>query len=267
MLLLDRVGIETPESEIASGASDKESQRASQDMKSCKIQIGSIQDVERSRLGSELIENIDVVNAGLGDSDKGWNASPQVQQGMDFDRAFLSLEGSPREKGQTQIDGRGVQGIDGVGQVHGEVLSCVQVSGNGNQDLGKVRVDAPVAMLVGIGQGASGDFAADAHMIEPSPQGAKTGLDVPKTLSVSELSKSHTQELVPARKGSNSIVARIAFYACSKFVPGKKIHQLGENGSALIHDKSSALWQKHVPEPVTENSNRFLPKSQATLCV
>ena len=105
------------------------------------------------------------------------------------------------------------------------------------------------------------------HMIEPSPQGAKTGLDVPKTLSVSKLSKSHTQELVPARKGSNSIVARIAFYACSEFVPGKKIHQLGENGSALIHNKSSALWQKHVPEPVTENSNRFLPKSQATLWV
>jgi len=66
---------------------------------------------------------------------------------------------------QLPVVSAGVQGINGVGQVHGEVLSCVQVSGNGNQDLGKVRVDAPVAMLVGIGQAAWGDFAADAAVL------------------------------------------------------------------------------------------------------
>ena len=50
----------------------------------------------------------------------GRNAAAQVQQGMQFDGAFLAAELRPGKQRQAQIDGGGVEGIDGLVQLHAE---------------------------------------------------------------------------------------------------------------------------------------------------
>src|SRR5256886_9283141 len=70
----------------------------------------------------------------------------------DWSSDVCSSDLSPGEKRQAQIDGRGVQGIHRLGQLHSERLVAVEVASGGNQNLSEIGVDPPVAVLVGVGQ-------------------------------------------------------------------------------------------------------------------
>jgi hypothetical protein len=69
---------------------------------------------------------------------------------VQFHGTLAATEFSPGEKRQTQIDGRGVEGIYGLGQFHSERFVVVEIAGRANQNLGEIGVDPPVAMLVGV---------------------------------------------------------------------------------------------------------------------
>src|SRR5664279_3738114 len=56
----------------------------------------------------------------------------------------------PWEHRQTQVYGRRVQRIDGVGQFQAQVLGGVESPGLCNQPLGKLSADAPVRVCVGV---------------------------------------------------------------------------------------------------------------------
>ena len=50
------------------------------------------------------------------------NIAAQIQGCMKFDGRFGLAEVGPRENRQTQVDGRGVEGIDGLVEFDAEVL-------------------------------------------------------------------------------------------------------------------------------------------------
>jgi len=154
---------------------------------------------------------------------------------MQFHRAFATAEFSPREKRQAQIDGRGVQGIHGLGQLHAERFVAVEVASGGNQDLCKIGVDSPVAMLVGVGQGVARNLAPEAHMIELGLLGTKTSFDIAETFAIGELSKGQTEELIPAGEIFDVAIALVAIDANLKLVGGEEVYELRKNGSALVH--------------------------------
>src|ERR1017187_6563877 len=85
---------------------------------------------------------------------------------MQLDRALAATELRPGEQGQTQIDGGGVEGINGLGQVHGERLVAVEVAGHTDEHLGEVAIDAPVAKFVGIGERGARNAIAEAQRSE-----------------------------------------------------------------------------------------------------
>src|SRR5271168_912057 len=58
----------------------------------------------------------------------------------------------PRKDRQTKVDGRRIERIDRVGEVEPQILVGVQPSRLDDQSLGQLRVNAPVARLIGIGQ-------------------------------------------------------------------------------------------------------------------
>jgi len=124
------------------------------------------------------------------------DAAAQVHQGMQLDRAFVFPESRPREERKAKIDRSGVEGIGRLLQSHAESVVGVKLPGHTDQHLGEIDVDAPVSLLVGFGQSASGDFATDTGMIEFGPHGTKTRLYVPKTLSIGELREGHAEKLV-----------------------------------------------------------------------
>jgi hypothetical protein len=59
--------------------------------------------------------------------------------------------------------------------------------------------------------------------------GTKTSLDISKTLSVGELSKSHTEVLIETTEVPYLVLASVALDAPSKSMKGKVIHHLGKH--------------------------------------
>ena len=76
-----------------------------------KVDISAIENVERSYLVVELIENVDVVNFASRDNDYGGKVASQVEQRVQFDSGLVTAKLGPREEREAQIDGGGVQCI------------------------------------------------------------------------------------------------------------------------------------------------------------
>ena len=74
---------------------------------------------------------------------------------MQFNGAFGVTEARPGKDGQAQVDGGGIEGVDGVFEFDAEVLVEIELPGGMDEGLGEVGVDAPVAGLVGVGQGVA----------------------------------------------------------------------------------------------------------------
>ena len=67
---------------------------------------------------------------------------------------------TPAEHRQAQVDGGGVEGVDGLLEVEAEVLVGVERAGPGDQAEGKLFADVPGAPLVGAGEGRQAGLAA-----------------------------------------------------------------------------------------------------------
>lgn len=75
------------------------------------------------------------------------------------------------------------------------------------------------------------------------------------------MSKGHAEELVPAGERFDFVIAVISFDAFLKFVFGKKVDQLRENGFSEIHMPSSGEKVQEYGILRIPNSNRKMPFS------
>ncbi len=187
-------------------------------MKAAEIQISPIDNVKRSWFEGHLIEDVDVVNLAVCDNDEGRYTSPEVQKGMQFHSGFVRSELGPWKKGETQIDGCRVQGIGGLIQFDSEGIVGVKATSLGNEDLGKIGIDSPIPDLVRMSQSIARNIPSKTHVIEFSLSRTETCLDVSEAFSIGQLSKGHTEKLVPTRKVFDLVMAIVPLNAFVKFV-------------------------------------------------
>ena len=145
---------------------------------------------------------------------------------MEFNGGFGVAEVRPGEHGQTQVDGGRVEGVDGVIEFQSQVVVDVQGSGETDEGVSEVGIEAPVALLVGVGEGIAGHAAAQSHVIEFVPVRTQADLDIAQALAVGELGKSQTEELVDAGKGLDVAVALITPDAAAEDMHGQMGHEL-----------------------------------------
>ena len=158
--------------------------------------------------------------------DKRRDAALQVQQGMEFDGGLGLAEVRPGEHGQAQVDGGGVEGVDGVIEFQSQVVPGIQGPGETDEGLGEVGIQAPVALLVGVGQGIAGDAAAQSHVIEFILVRPQADFDITQALAVGELGEGQTEELVEAGKGFDVPIALITPDTAAEAVHGQVGHEL-----------------------------------------
>jgi hypothetical protein len=137
---------------------------------------------------------------------------------MKFDSRLVFAEPGPGKTRQTEVDGRGVESVNGLTQIDAKIVVGIQGSGDFDQHLSKVGIDFPGPVLVRVGQRAFGDLASDPHVIKFGVLGAQAYFDIAETLPIGELSKGHTQKLIEAGKISDSMIALILLNAFSKFM-------------------------------------------------
>ncbi len=90
-------------------------------------------------------------------------------------------------------------------------------------------VDAPVAHLVGVGQGAARDPTANAEVIQLRYLRAQTGFDIAQALSERELGKGHAQILVETRETLDLVLAVVLGHATTECGQGQMLCDLCEN--------------------------------------
>lgn len=171
----------------------------------------------------------------VGNMDKRGDIAAQVEQRVQaYRRLGLSKRG-PRKQRQTQIDGRGVQCVGGVFELDAQIVIGVKPAGLGDQSLGEIGIDTPVALSVGVCQCVAGDAATNAHMIELVRLRPQARFDIAQAFSVGQLGERHDQELIEARKGFGLVGTVIAGDTTSKRRQRQVRHQLCEYQLAGMH--------------------------------
>ena len=150
--LVDRMRVEAPILQIGFGASDEKSLGLMQPVEPGEIDIPPIHHIEAARLEDHQVEDIHVVQLAIRDVDERRDVASQVEQGMQLDRRLFLAEARPRKQRLTQIDGSGVESVGGLLQIYPEPVLGIELAGHTDERVREILIDAPIAVLVGIGQ-------------------------------------------------------------------------------------------------------------------
>jgi len=152
---IDLMRIAALEPEIGPGSGHKEAACLVKPEEATEVDVATIHDVEGSGFGQQQVQNIHVVKFAVADVQERGDIAAQVQKRVQFDCCLGRTVGCPGKQRQAQVDGTGVQGIDGLFQIDAKRLVRIQTPSHANQSLRKVGIDTPVAHFVGIGQRAA----------------------------------------------------------------------------------------------------------------
>lgn len=83
-----------------------------------EVLLAPIDDAEGAGLELQHVQHGDVMEAAIADVHEGWDGATQVQQRVHLDRGLGGSERRPVEQAQAQVDGGGVQAVNGVVQFH-----------------------------------------------------------------------------------------------------------------------------------------------------
>ena len=119
-----------------------------------RVRLRQAVDGYRAGLDADAVQHVDVMRSCGSDVDNAGNGTAYVEQRVQLDAALPAMHGlRPREHGQAQIDRGRVERVDSLVEIEAEWFIGVQPSGDGDQRVGELRVDPPVACFIGVGQG------------------------------------------------------------------------------------------------------------------
>ena len=237
--VIHRKGTLPGEAQVVFGSRDKERSGACDQIQAFEIHVTAVHDVEGSRFEEEIVEPTNVVLAGIGDVNAGGNRTAQIDLGMHLDSRLGSAEVGPREECQGEVDSRGVQCIDRVGQFQAKIFSCVERSGFSHQNLGQVFPKSPVPLLVGVGKRRFGYRFAKTQMVKSLRLGVQTSGNIPQSLAPGQLGECHADELLAAAKMPDARFRIVAFHQTEKHLAIYQIQNLRKNEAAGIHGPKS----------------------------
>ena len=180
---IDRARIDTTKKGIAFGADDKEGARLRQAIKPHEIEKTAIHDGEAARLRRNHVKHVDFMHFAVRNMDERRDITAQVDLRVHLHGSLGGAEMRPWKELERQVDRGRVERVDRVGEFNTEVIVSIETTCLGNQGIGEVAINAPVALLVGVGKIAAGDMAANSKMIKFCILCAQTDFKVAQALT------------------------------------------------------------------------------------
>ncbi len=220
-----------------------------------EVEIAAIHHIEGTGLGNELIEDVDVVEFAIRDMQESRDIPAQIEQRVQLHRCLRRAKRRPRKERQAQIDGRGIERVDRVGQLHAERLVRIELAGHRNQPLGELGIDAPVAHGVGVGERIARDRRAQPHVVELLGLHPQAGLDVAQALAKGQLREDHDQQLLEAGEALDLVLAVVPSDAATKCGERQMRRQLCKDQLPSVHGNLGAQT-KYASDCRNRGSNR-----------
>ena len=206
-----------------------------------EIHVAAIHHIEGSRLEKQIVEPAHVVLAGGRDEDACGNRPSQVDLLVHLDPSLGLSEIRPREESQGQIDSRGIERVNRVGDVEPEILPGVEWPGFAHQGLGQVLPQPPVALFVRIGQSGPGYRFPEAKVVKSLGPCIQAIDDIPQPFPPRQLSKSHADELLATAEMSDARLRTVALHQAGKRLPVHQVEDLRKDVAASVHGRKG--WQ------------------------
>ena len=236
---IDWLGVSPLKLCVGLGSRDKERLRLMNGIKPLVVEVAAIQQIERPWLDNKIVQHVDLVRLAVRNADKAWDCAPQVEKRMQFDRTLGSTKRCPRVHRQAQIDRSRIERINRCVQIDTERLVDIKRPRNPNQMLSIVGINLPRPRSVRIGQSiARQRRTTKSHVVQTLGLCTKIDLDVAKRLSISQLRKSHCEELIQAGEVLDLVIATMRGDATPKSCQWQMHHDLRKNEFALVHEGS-----------------------------
>jgi hypothetical protein len=208
-----------------------------------EVDVRPVEEVDRAGLGDEDVEHLYVRSPRVGDPDEDRDGSSHVEERVQLDATLRGPEAGPGEEREAQVNRGGVQRVDGplprVELLQADGLVHVQAACLDHEPLSEVGIEAPIALLVGVGQRGPGYRAgAKAQVIELLRDRAETRLNVAQARPVRELGQGHAQKLIPAGEGLHPAVGVVAPDQSLERALGQMVHELCEHRAYIGHSWS-----------------------------
>jgi hypothetical protein len=162
-----------------------------QAVQSLQVEIPPVHHVIAARIQGNLVEGRHFVPFSLMQAGEDGNVAAQIQQHVEFHGGLALLPASPREQCQTQVDHGRVQGEQVGFQAQSRRHIRVQSLRPPHQHRGHLRENAPVAMVVGVGQIRACHTPTDTHVVGTRGAGMQARLDAAQTLPKGQLREYH----------------------------------------------------------------------------
>ena len=254
---IDRSRLPDVELGVAFCANDKGCLCHINAVKAREVEIASVDHVDAPRFKKDLVEEMNIVNGAIGNTDKYRDRTGQVDLGVQFDRSLSLAEVCPRKHRQAQVDSCGVDGIDHLFEIEPVGVTGIKSAGFADEDLSESFINTPVSKLICISQIGSGDVTPDAHRVTLRTV-AQTRFDIPQALAESDLRESHCEELVTSSHSFAAPRHRIQLHATIELFAVNEIGYLSEDEVSGVHP----LLRMKSPEayqPVQMRHTTFEP--------
>ncbi len=214
-----------------------------QHVKSRKVQIAPIHDVDRASFQYQHIEYIHIAQFAVGDVDEAYDVAAQIEQRVHLHCRLGATKQRPRKERQAQVDSRRIQRVGCVLQIDAKTVADVELPGLDDQVLGELFMDAPVPRLVGIGQCGALDLLPESPVVKLGRLRREADLDVTQALAIGQLREGHHAKLIGSGERLHVAIAIAVIDNSVECFPWQEVHKLSEQRFAKIH--RSLRWNKN----------------------
>src|SRR5260370_24299840 len=113
-----------------------------------EIDVGPIHHIKGIGLRQNLIQDVYVMNLAIGNLNESGDGTAYVEQGVHLHCPFSRAEPRPGKQRQTQVDGRGIQCVDGAVQIDSNGVLRIHWPSQMDQHLSEIGKDPPIMSLM-----------------------------------------------------------------------------------------------------------------------
>ena len=220
---------------VGLGARDEEGAGLLRPVQPREIQIAAIHDVERARLDRQEIEDIHLTHLAVGDVDESRSCATQIQRRVQPDRCLGVAQRRPVEQRQAQVNGGGVERVDGGIEIDVQRLADVQGPCARDPAHGQRVVDAPVAQIQRSGQRRARWRVLQPHVEQPAAIGLQTDLDIAQGRALGQMGKGQNARQVGTSQSTHAHIAPVGFDDAAKGLPRHELHDFRKQRLADVH--------------------------------